>query len=151
MAGNGQNEHDSHEVEHRLIELQYVLQQYENQYNYISDELSSAQSTLKGIEAAQSAAQKAMQGSFSGRNLLINIGGGLFASAKANDLNALLISIGAGILVEVPPGTAYALLGKRRGIAEQNVSKLSEERKRIEHEIYNISFMIQQLTNGQNV
>ncbi len=148
MAGNEQEYgQDNPEVEHRLIELQYVLQQYENRYNYISEELSSAQASLKSIEEAQ----KAAQGSFSGRNLLVNIGGGLFAKAKAADFNPLLINIGAGILIEVAPTAAYELLGKKRSIAEQNVSKLSDEHTKIEHEIYSVSFMIQQLTNGQNV
>ncbi|MEM3199556.1 MAG: prefoldin subunit alpha [Candidatus Micrarchaeaceae archaeon] len=140
---------DEEERQKHLQELQYTLQTYQNRYGELNAAVNLTSKELKDIEGAIIALNKLPE--IFGSNILTNVGGKVYVNAKLEDQNNVVINIGASILIEISIEKAIEIIELKRSKTEQTLNKLLSQQKQVERDIYNLSFMIEDATKGQNV
>lgn len=131
-----------------LGRLSYLQEAYTQQYELLTNEISNytlLQSMLEKNEELLEEAERVK-----GANMLVS-SGSLFFEAKAGSMEKVLISVGAGYVVEETIPEAKKIIEKKLEEINRIIKRLSEERRSVENELMKIGYSISALQSDAHV
>lgn len=126
-----------------------LIEYYKNQLATLENQFSYLQATIMDYSQAKITLEKIKE-TKKDTEILIPIGGGTFAFAKAKDTSKILTDIGSGIVVEKNPEEAIEVIEKRIDVLQKNQDSLTTMSQQIHQQIDEISMKAQQILASAN-
>ncbi|MFH1447554.1 MAG: prefoldin subunit alpha [Candidatus Micrarchaeota archaeon] len=119
--------------EEGLNRLAQEIQNYQQQGQFVQQQLSSIQATLNEIAAAEGTIKGIK--TVNDEEVLVPLGAGAHMQAKIVNPDKILINIGADVIAEKPIKEAIEILGERRKRLELTHDKLQESISEISNKL----------------
>jgi len=102
-----------------------MLQQYQQQAEYLQENLAQIQMSIQGLNEAVMALE-ALGKNDGGQEVLVPVGVGTFIFSEVKDTNRVLVGVGSGVSIEQDRETSIKTLNSRRDELEDVMKKASE-------------------------
>jgi len=126
------------QLEQKAFEINYLRQQAQQ----IEGQMQLVQRALIDIDATKAAL--AVTGQLKD-GTMIPMGSGVFAKAKAENTEKVLIDVGARVLLEKTPQEASAILDGRKTALEKNMGELATTFERVAGQINQLSVQAEKM------
>ncbi len=124
--------------EENLTRIAYEAQAYQQQGQFMQQQLGSIQLTINELGTALLTLRNIE--TTKDNNVLLPLGGGAHVSARITDVQNVLVNIGADVIAEKPLQEAISIL-------EERLKRLEATRDRIQEAVLEISKKLDQLDN----
>ena len=128
------------DIQEMVAQLQYLQSVYTQRYDILNEQIATynmaKEAVLRNIDMIDRAP------SMDNKAVLLNADGGAYIEASIKKLDKMITYVGAGYLVEKPLGEAKDFLQRTVNGGDAAVSKLIEERRKIEKELFDISYKL---------
>jgi prefoldin alpha subunit len=128
-----------------LEEFRYLQQLYQNQYMSLAQELNGRMEMLKQLDTAQKTLEDI--DSIKERDALVPVGYGTFAKGRILGSDTVMLSIGAGFMVEKSIAEAEAHIAKALDGETKYINKLNKSKRELESALTEISYKIEELSH----
>ncbi|OIO23911.1 prefoldin subunit alpha [Candidatus Micrarchaeota archaeon CG1_02_49_24] len=123
-AGMADDMHSVDEGQRELMRMAYEAQVFQQQQRLMQQELSMLDNGIRELNMTIAALESLDKAK---KETLFSIGGGAFVKSRDFERGAVILNVGAGVLVEKGRGEAILLVKKRIDNAKVAVQKLSVE------------------------
>ncbi len=127
--------------EQSLDELRYMQSIYQGQYEAISASINAVMQEMQALGSAQ----RTLEGNemLKDKDVLVGLGGGTYAVGRIPDNNSVLVSVGAGYLVEKDVASATGYVESLIKMHTEEFNRLASSRKQIENALMELSYRIE--------
>ena len=143
MADDKTSQQDLQEM---LAQLQYLQNVYTQRYDILNEQIATyniaKEAVLRNIDMINRAS------SMDNKAILLNADGGAYIEANIKKLDKMITYVGASYLVEKPLAEAKDFLQNTVKGGDAAVSKLIEERRKVEKELFDISYKLAAIRQG---
>ncbi len=143
MADDKTSQQDLQEM---LAQLQYLQNVYTQRYDILNEQIATyniaKEAVLRNIDMINRAS------SMDNKTILLNADGGAYIEANIKKLDKMITYVGASYLVEKPLAEAKDFLQNTVKGGDAAVSKLIEERRKVEKELFDISYKLAAIRQG---
>ncbi len=142
-----QNQMTQEQAEQQLNQLLQEIRLLESYYNEIVSRIQAASSGLSDIRSSVRSIDALTENQ--GKDFLLPIGAGLLLPSENVNSKQLIVSVGAGVLIEKNLDSAKAFLMAREKELESALNSLEQQRREIASRLETGRNILQQLT-GQS-
>ncbi len=128
-----------------LEEFRYLQQVYQNQYMALTQELSGSADRLRELDAAQKTLEN--MDSVKEKDTLVSIGYGTYVNSRITNGDTVLVSVGAGYMVEKKVDEAKAYISSALDQETTSINKLNKAKKELESALIEIAYKIDELSH----
>jgi prefoldin alpha subunit len=143
MADDKTSQQDLQEM---LAQLQYLQNVYTQRYDILNEQIATyniaKEAVLRNIEMID------RSGSMDNKTILLNADGGVYIEAGIKKLDKMITYVGASYLVEKPLAEAKDFLQSTLKGGDAAVSKLIDEKRKVEKELFDISYKLAAIRQG---
>ncbi len=136
MAGNSDSK-----TGQTLDELRYMQSVYQGQYEAISASINAVMQEMQALGSAQRTLEN--NGMLKDKDVLVGLGGGAYALGRISDNNSVLVSVGAGYLVEKDAESARGYVESLIKMHTEEFNRLASSRKQIENALMELSYRLE--------
>ena len=129
-------------------QLQYLYNLYTQQHSMLENEIGTLTLTTAAINRNIEMLENKER--LSGSRILINGEGGAYLSATLDQMDRVLVYIGAGYMLEKSTDQAMEYLKSAKMKQDEAIRKLSADRQRVGKEIVSVSYNLSQLQADQS-
>lgn len=130
-------------LEEAAQSLQYMQQLYQNQYAELSREINAIRDYINELNASKSSLDNF--GRLKGSMILSPVGSSIFINAKVSDEENVLVSIGAGYILEKKISEASEYVFSLINLQTKNMQELVKAQGKIEDSIFELSSRLEKL------
>ncbi|MCL5101966.1 MAG: prefoldin subunit alpha [Candidatus Marsarchaeota archaeon] len=130
-------------LEEAVQNLQYMQQLYQNQYTELSREINSIIGYVNELNASKESLEKFEK--LKNSNSLSPIGSSVFVHSKISDSENVLVSVGAGYLVEKDAKGASDYISSRIELQTKNMQELIKARNKTEDALFDLAAKLEKL------
>jgi prefoldin alpha subunit len=133
--------------EEEINRLLYLQSLYNQQYEAMINELTTMSLARAALERNLSLLEK--KDAINGSNILVSAEGGTYFEANVKEIKKVITYVGAGYLVEKEVEQAKEFIEKSIEQSASAMSRLAEDKRRLESEMIRVQYVIETMQQGQ--
>ncbi len=128
------------DMQEMVAQLQYLQGVYTQRYDILNEQIATYNMAKEAVMRNMDMIDRAS--SMENKTILLNADGGAYIEANIGKLDKMITYVGAGYLVEKPLPEAKEFLQATVKGGDAAVSRLVDERKKVEKELFDISYKL---------
>lgn len=129
------------ETAKEIEELRYMQQIYQNQYATLNSAMNMHMQEVQMLSVVQSSLENSSV--MKGKEALMHVGASVYMKTQIKDPNAVIVSIGAGYLVEKGVDEAKAYVSKMITKKTDTLNSMAKSRKELQNALIDISYKME--------
>ena len=138
---------DSRNKQEELNQLAYLQNMYSREYEALTDQISNYLTLANSFERNREVLTN--MDKVQNSNMLVSLEAGMFAEVSAKKVTNVITNVGAGYMIEKTIDEAKEFIGKNSERLNQSVKKLMEQRQRMEAQLLDLSYKINEMQQSQ--